>query len=138
MENMFFSANRKWVIKETMKVLGLTKREAAKRVDALLKSGILKEGTPDDKWTQMRIENFLRFDLSKLDYKAVFMETMHFPALVEVYDKMKGQHLGKTLVAMKTEEYDFPDVKQQIELFDRFFCEQIWNYFPNVPKFQVT
>lgn len=132
---MLFTSKRKWVIKETMKGLGLTKREAVKRVDALLKSGILKEGSPDDRWTQMRIENFLRFDLSNLDYKAVFMETMNFPALVEVYDEMKGQHLGKTLVAMKNEDCEFAEVKQQIELFDKFFCEHIWNYFPNVQKF---
>lgn len=118
-----------------MKGLGLSKQEAVKRVDALLKSGIMEEGAPDDKWTQMRIENFLRFDLSNLDYKGVFVETMNFPALVEVYDKMKGQHLGETLVAMKGEGYDWPDVKEQIEMFDKFFCEHIWNYFPNVQKF---
>lgn len=118
-----------------MKAMGLSKQEAEKRVDALLKSGIMEEGGPGDKWTQKRIENFLRFDLANLDYKAVFMETMNFQALVEEYDKMKGQHLGVALIAMKGEEYDWPDVKQQIELFDKFFCEHIWNYFPNVQKF---
>lgn len=118
-----------------MKAMGLSRQEAEKRVDALLKSGIMEEGGPGDKWTQMRIENFLRFDLADLDYKRVFMETMNFPALVEVYDKMKGQHLGISLVAMRSEEYNFAEVKQQIELFDKFFCEHIWNYFPNVQRF---
>ena len=120
-----------------MKGLNLSKQEATERVNALLKSGILEEGNPDDRWTQMRIENFLRFDLAKLDYTEVFKSTLAFPALIEVYDKMKGEHLTKALEALKNDAYRWEDVKGQIERFDKFFCKHIWNHFPNVEKFPI-
>lgn len=135
---MFILSKRKWVIKETMKGLNISKEEAIKRVDALLKSGILEEGSPEETWTQMRIENFLRFDLSKLDYKDVFQHTMRFPALILEYDKISGQHLTETLKAIHGNDYDFEDVKEQIQTFDKFFCKHIWNYFPNVEHFDCN
>jgi len=126
---------RKYVIQTTMKHFNLSKKEAGKRVDALLKSGIMEDGSPDDTMTQMLMDNFLRFDLSKLDYLDVFKKTMIFPALVDAYDKNEGQHLAKTLIELKKESYNSADVKKQIELFDKFFCRKIWNRFPGVQQF---
>ena len=134
---MFFNSSRKYVIKTTMKTLGLSKNEATKRIDALLKSGILEDGSPGDTMTQMLIENFLRFDLNNLEYKAVFSATMHFPALVAEYDKREGKHLGKVLEQLKKDDYNFEDVKEQIQSFDKFFCHKIWNRFPGVPKYDL-
>lgn len=133
---MFNLNSRKYVIKTAMKNLNISKQEAEKRIDALLKSGILEDGSPDDVMTQMLIENFLRFDLSKLDYPEVFRQTINFPALIAAYDKHEGQNLAKILRALKENEpYDFTDATQQIESFDKFFCHKIWNRFPGVQKY---
>jgi DNA-binding Lrp family transcriptional regulator len=132
---MFNLNSRKYVIKTAMRNLNISKQEAEKRIDALLKSGILEDGSPDDVMTQMLIENFLRFDLSKLDYKEVFQQTMAFPTLIAAYDKQEGQHLAGTLKSIKVGEYDFEDVKEQIQSFDKFFCHKIWNRFPGVQKY---
>lgn len=135
---MFFTSPKKYIVKETMKQMKVSKEEAEKRIDALLKSGILAEGSFDDEWTQLRIENFLRFDLSKLEYEDVFRSTLNFPALVLQYDKMKGTNLTTTLDRIRKDiEEDFIEAKRQIELFDDFFCKYIWNYFPNVQKFDA-
>jgi ATP sulfurylase len=133
---MFFGSSRKYVVKTTMKNLNLSKQEATKRIDALVKSGILEDGSPDDTLTQMLIENFLRFDLSKLEYKDIFQQSMNFPALVAAYDKKEGQHLTETLKVIQSKsDYDFEDVKKQIQEFDKFFCYKIWNRFPGVQIF---
>lgn len=134
---MNFFSGKKYVVKTTMKNLSLSKSEAEKRINALLKSGILQEGSPDDTMTQMLIENFLRFDLSKLDYKEVFQQTMAFPDLVAEYDKREGQHLTEILKSLKVDDYDFEDVKEQIQSFDKFFCHKIWNRFPGVQKYDI-
>ena len=92
-----------------------------------------------DTLTQMLIENFLRFDLSKLNYKDVFQQSLYFPALIAAYDEKEGQHLTKVLEQIKNEKYDNHfDVKTQIENFDKFFCHKIWNRFPNVEKYDVS
>lgn len=120
-----------------MKTLALSKSEATKRIDALLKSGIMEDGSPDDRMTQMLIENFLRFDLDNLQYKEVFTASMHFPALIEEYDKREGKHLGKVLQQLKNDNYNFEDVKEQIQAFDKFFCHKIWNRFPGIQKYDT-
>lgn len=121
-----------------MKTFDLSKKEATKRVNALLKSGILEDGSPEDTMTQLLIENFLRFDLDNLQYEKVFRASMLFPALVEEYDKREGKRLGKVLQQLKSDNYNFEDVKKQIQEFDKFFCHKIWNRFPNVEKFDVS
>ena len=136
---MFNLNSRKYVIKTAMRNLNISKQEAEKRIDALLKSGILEDGSPDDVMTQMLIENFLRFDLSKLDYKDVFGQSLNFPALIAAYDKQENQHLTETLKVIKSNtEFDFKDFKEQIQSFDKFFCHKIWNRFPGVQKYDLT
>lgn len=126
---------REYVVKQTMEKMKLTKVEASERVDALVNSGILKGGTPDDRWYQLLIENFIRFDLSKLNYTEVFQDTLHFPELILEYDKREGQHLTSVRGSLRNGTYDYEDAKAQIEAFDHFFCKHIWNYFPGVQKY---
>jgi len=131
-----FNSRRKSIITSVSSTLNISRKEAVKRVDALLKSDIMEDGSPGDRMTQLIIENFLRFDLSKLDYKDVFTKTLHFPELIAEYDEREDRQLAKVLKALFDKEPVAPQfAKEEIEAFDYFFCHKIWNRFPGVTKY---
>lgn len=82
-----------YVVKTAMDTLGISRPESEKRINALLKSGLLNGGHPGNKWTQMIIDNFLRFDSSVRDFQATLFETMNFDDLVREYDIINKTNL---------------------------------------------
>lgn len=121
----------KYVIETAMKTLSITREQAEARVWIIIESGLLEQGTPEDKYFQMMIENFMRFDPSKLDYKKMFAESMNFPALVKEYDKKFGRSLTAVLNDLKTKGImPFEKVKFEIQQFDNFFFDNIWSKYP--------
>lgn len=48
-----------WLVNETIKVTKCDKPQAEKRIRALLKSGILKGGNPNNPNTQKKIDEFM-------------------------------------------------------------------------------
>lgn len=126
-----------FVVSQTMEKMRLSRKEAIKRVQALLSSGIMQEGGTDDRFTQLRMENFLRFDLSNLVYEEVFKATLTFPELVAIYDKMNNRRLTRLISDIRNDKAQVVDIKEEIEAFDKFFALKIWNYFPGVTKYKL-
>lgn len=126
--------SNEFVISMTMDKMKVSRKVAEERVKALFLSGILKEGNPVDRYTQLRIENFLRFDLSKLDYTNVFYETLNFPAFISEYDKMTGNNMSLAMIQIRTET-ETDETEVQLGRFEDFFKANIWAHFPGGSKY---
>ena len=126
--------SNEFVIAQTMQKMKVSRSIAEHRVQCLLFSGLLNEGSATDRFTQLKIENYLSFDLYKLDYKTVFFETLNFPDLVKLYDKKSGNNMTDALVEI-TKGNAPAKALNELMLFDKFFNENIWAYFPEQSKY---
>jgi DNA-binding Lrp family transcriptional regulator len=115
-----------WVVKTTVETLGIKKQEAQKRVNALLKSGILDGLQPNDIWFQMLCENFMRFS-SEQEYKQVFEETLNFPDFIREYDIRNKANLGIELHISRLNKSVTDSLTEEVNKFHNFFYESFWN-----------
>ena len=113
-------------VNTTMETLSISKAEATKRVNALLKSKLLDGGHPDEKWFQMIIENFMRFS-SEDTYDTVFKETLNFPAFIQEYDIIQKTNLGIELHISRLNKKVSDALVEETKKFDAFLYENFWN-----------
>ena len=116
--------------------LNIPVKEAAARMEALGKSGFLEDNpNPEDRLTQCLIENYIRFDHKKLDYKEAHLATLNFPELVLEYDKKFDRNLTKALAEIRKTERFAAWCEIELERFDIWLVFNFWNYLPGVEKY---
>lgn len=136
----------KFLVDTTVHVMKLDRPEATKRVKALMKSGILESGHPDDPHTQRRIDMFLTipsekhgdplpFALETKAYQEAFIYSIQTKELVEGYDRLTGSHLFDCMEAMQAKGIHYQidlatgRTQDEIKKFEVFFREIIWSRF---------
>lgn len=124
---MFFWKKRIYntVVKTSVEALGIPKQEAENRVNALLKSGLLDGGHPENVWFQMIIENFMRFN-KNVSYKKAFEDTLNFPDFIREYDIRQKTNLGIELHIARLNKGVHDSLVEEIKKFDAFFFENFW------------
>lgn len=125
-------ATYEYVVKTAMKTLGISREQAEARTWIIINSGLLLHGGPEDSYSQMMIENFMRFDPNRLDYTQMFKDTMNFPELTKEYDKKFRRNLTVTLdnARKNPNNSDLEKLKYEIQEFDKFFKENIFDKYP--------